>query len=41
VANAADARVNNEAIRRYEDLVAELQALKKKAGLAPIEGAED
>ena len=33
VANAADARVNNEAIRRYNDLVAELQALKKKAGL--------
>ena len=33
VANAADARVNNEAIRRYNDLVAELAALKKKAGL--------
>ena len=33
VSNAADARVNNEAIRRYEDLVAELEALKKKAEL--------
>lgn len=33
VSNAADARVNNEAIRRYNDLVAELQALKKKAGM--------
>ena len=33
VANAADARVNNEAIRRYNDLVMELAALKKKAGL--------
>ena len=33
VSNAADARVNNEAIRRYNDLVAELAALKKKAAL--------
>ena len=33
VSNAADARVNSEAIRRYNDLVAELAALKKKAGL--------
>lgn len=33
VSNAADARVNSEAIRRYDDLVAELEALKKKAGL--------
>ncbi len=33
VSNAADARVNNEAIRRYNDLVAELEALKKKAAL--------
>jgi len=33
VATAADARVNSEAIRRYDDLVTELQALKKQAGL--------
>jgi len=33
VSNAADARVNNEAIRRYNDLVAELAALKKQAGM--------
>ncbi len=33
VSNAADARVNTEAIRRYADLVAELAALRKKAGL--------
>ncbi|MEX2271050.1 MAG: hypothetical protein WD690_06245 [Vicinamibacterales bacterium] len=33
VAGAADARVNNEAIRRYNDLVAELGALKKKAAM--------
>lgn len=33
VSSAADARVNNEAIRRYNDLVVELQALKKKAAL--------
>ena len=33
VSNAADARVNSEAIRRYEDLVAELDALKTRAGL--------
>jgi photosystem II stability/assembly factor-like uncharacterized protein len=33
VSTAADARVNNEAIRRYNDLVVELAALRKKAGL--------
>ena len=33
VSNAADARVNNEAIRRYNDLVVELAALKKQAGV--------
>ena len=33
VSNAADARVNSEAIRRYNDLAAELAVLKKKAAL--------
>ncbi len=33
VSNAADVRVNGEAIRRLDDLVAELAALKKRAGL--------
>lgn len=33
VSNAADARVSSEAIRRFNDLVTELQALKKRAGI--------